>query len=239
MADYGKVDNPTLDIKDYKKGDFVQFLIYDTKPSYGIVSRINEARLSEDNLHLIHFEDGSPFEIFRTPKYGGIRKATEDEALTHFHSISDRFEKKIQNGGLMGAVYAREQYHLNSIIENLETNGVNPYKVITTRVKEPETGLYVLVGIYSGQGGSKHLEGLVSVPRLSEKEVSEIMIKIKPDGFGNIPSDVYNTPATSHGSLVAMRSYEVPEKARDFVPNPKILEDIGSEWRFSETFAKK
>ena len=128
---------------------------------------------------------------------------------------------------------------MNGVIAHLEAKGTNPYDAASFAVKEPCTGLYVLMGIYSGQGPSEHLEGLMVVPRLSESDVSYTMIKIKPSGFGRIPSDVYNTPATSHGSLVAMWSYEVPEKARELVPNPWKLECLKSEWRLSETFAKK
>lgn len=234
MAEYGKLDKPTLNVGDFQKGDFAQWLLYDKKPSFAVVTDVRN-----DDVRVIHFEDGFGFGFSRTPKYGGIRKATKDEALAYFHSIADSFEKEIEDGGLSGALSARRQHSLNGVIANLEANRVDPYTAITTAVKDPETGLYVLMGIYSGQGPSEHIEGLVAVPRLSEEDVSKAMIKIKPNGFGNIPSDVYNTPATSHGSLVAMWSYEVPERARELVPNPKKLEDLGSEWRFSETFAKE
>jgi hypothetical protein len=234
MAEYGELDDQILDVKEFKLGDFVKWLLYDVKPSFAVVTEVKG-----ENIYISHLEDGTPFELSKTPKYGGIAKASREEALNYFHSISNAFERKMNNGGLAEAISANEQHYLDGIIANLEADGANPYEAIRAPVKAPETGLYVLMGIYSGQGPSEHLEGLVAVPRISEKEVSKIMFGLKPDGFGNIPSDVYNTPATSHGDLVAYWSYEVPEKARVMVLNPSRLEHVNSEWRFSERAAKR
>ncbi len=229
MAQYGKVENPTLDVSDYQQGDFVHWLLYDVESSFGVVSEVGE-----ESVRFVHFESGLPFSVSRRPEYGGIRKATKDETFAHFDSIVDTFEKKIKYGGLSGAISASKQHYLNSVLANLKTNGIDAYTAISTAVSDPETGLYVLMGIYSGQGPSEHLEGLVAVPRLTEKEVSRIMFELKPEGFGNIPKEVRNTHATSHGDLVAMWSYEVPEKARVLVPFPNALEYKDSEWCFSE-----
>lgn len=234
MAEYGKLDNPTRDIEDFKKGDFARFLMYDERPSVALVVGVEKAVLK-----MAYFEDGFPRPLSKTPKYGGVRKATEDEALEHFSLISNKLEEGIEKGDLSGAISARKHHHLNGVLERLTSEGVNPYDAVMTAVEAPGTGLYVLMGIYSGHGPSKHFEGLAVTPRLSEGDVSETMIKISPNGFGNIPNDVYNIPATSHGSLVAMRSYEVPESARGLVLSPKRLESVGSEWVFSEAFAKE
>ena len=225
MAEYGKIDNPTLNARAFKMGDFVHWLLYDRKPSFAVVTDIKK-----DTIYIRHFEDGFPFEIPKKPKFGSVRKATRDESLAYFHKISYGFEKEIQAGGFPGAIAARRQHYLDGIISQLEGDGKSKYFVgsayyaATIAPEDPMTGTYVLMGIYSGQGPSEHLEGLVTVTRLSENTVSRIMKDICPDGFGRIPNNVYNTPATSHGTLVAYRVYEVPEKALGLVENPKKLE---------------
>ncbi|AJF61665.1 TPA: hypothetical protein HA239_03760 [Candidatus Woesearchaeota archaeon] len=219
MAEYGKVENPTLNVKDYKMGDFVHWLMHDTQPSFAVVTGTNG-----DNVQLRHFEGGFPFELSKTPKYGSMRKASRDESLAHFHQISKMFEKEFEAGGLSGALSARRQHYINGIISQLEEDGRNTFYAATIDPQDPMTGTYVLMGIYSGQGPSEHLEGLVVVPRLSEGTVSRVVKDTNPNGFGKIPSDVYNTPATSHGSLVAYWTYEVPEKALGLVESPKKLE---------------
>ncbi len=219
MAEYGKVENPTLNVKDYMMGDFVYWLMYDVQPSFAVVVETNGK-----NVQLRHFEDGFPFELSGAPEYGSMRKASRDESVDHFHKISEKFERKFETGGLSGAISARRQHYLNGIISQLEECGRDTFYAATIDPKDPMTGTYVLMGIYSGQGPSEHLEGLVAVPRLSEETVSRVMKDINPNGFGKIPRDVYNTPSTSHGSLVAYCTYEVPEKALGLVESPKKLE---------------
>ena len=87
MAQYGKVENPTLNAGDFRMGDFAQWLLYDRKPSYAVV-----ADVADDEVRLFHFEDGFRFGVTRMPKYGSVRKAAKDEALAHFHSVADAFE---------------------------------------------------------------------------------------------------------------------------------------------------
>ncbi len=220
MTKYGEVDNPTLNARDFKMGDFVYWLMYDIEPSFAIVTRV-----FENSLMIKNFDDGFPFEVSKTPKYGGVRKASIDETIAHFRKISEKFEKEIATRGLIGAISARKQHYLSGVISNLEKT-TDGYYAAKIRPADPMTGVYVLMGIYSGQGRSEHLERLEVAPRLSEDVVSEIMIILYPNGFGRIPSDIYNTPATSHGSLVAYETFEVPVKAFNFVfdEKPRRLE---------------
>jgi hypothetical protein len=228
MAEPGTLEDPTLDIKDFEEGDFVKFFRQDTEPSIAVVVYVGN-----DLLNLKHFEDGFPYNVAKTPSYGGVEKVTKNEALEHFFSISNKLERGVAEGGLLGVIHARKNYHLKGVLEILQSNEVDPYTAVTTDIESPKTGLYALMGVYSGHGPSDHLEGLAVTPRLSENEVSEVIIKEKPKGFGDIPSDIYDTPATSHGSLVAMRSYEVPEEVRELVSNPRKLKAVGSAWEFS------
>jgi len=218
MVEYGNVDNPTLDVKEFKMGDFAYLLLNDTQPSFAVVTDVNK-----DFIRLRHFEDGFPFKLSRTPANGSVRKATIDEALKHFKIISKELGIEFERGGLSGVIAARRQHYLNGIISQLKEEGRDTFYAATINPPDPLTGRYVLMGIYSGQGESEHLEGLATAPRLAEKTVSSVMMDICPKGFGKIPSDVYNTPATSHGSLVTYHTFEVPKKALGLVRNPKKL----------------
>ena len=219
MAEYGKVENPTLDAQAFKMGDFIQWLLHDRIPSFAVVTKVNR-----DDITIRHFEDGFPYEYPLTPKYGGVGKATKEASLVHFRQISRNLEKEFEAGGLAGAVSARRQDYLNGIINQLLTSNHDAYYAAIIEPVAPMTGRYVLMGIYSGQGESEHLESLIVAPRLSERTVSKVMKGLNPEGFGRIPSDVYNTPATSHGSLVAYQTFEVPEKALYLLGNSKTLE---------------
>lgn len=238
---YPKLINPTLSYKGFQIGDFVEFLLYDIKPSFGVVTEVIKKieGLEGGGICLAHLENGHPFIISKwCPYFGGLRKAGKEEALAYFQSISDGFNERIEEGDLSGALAAREKHELNSIVDGFKAEKADPYKVIMAPVRAPETGVYVLRGVYSGHGPSDHLEGLIAVPRIDENKVSKIMMKLKPKGFGNIPSDVHNTHATSHGSLVAMWCYEIPETAVGFVVNPKKLKCIGAHWRFGNALQK-
>ena len=183
-----------------------------------------EHHSSGGHIQLRHFEGGFPFELSKTPKYGSMRKASRDESLAHFHQISKMFEKEFEAGGLSGALSARRQHYINGIISQLEEDGRNTFYAATIDPQDPMTGTYVLMGIYSGQGPSEHLEGLVVVPRLSEGTVSRVVKDTNPNGFGRIPSKICDTAATSRGSLAAYWVYEVPKEQVGLVENPKRLE---------------
>ena len=234
MTHPSKITNPTLKASDFAIGDFAEWELFENT-AYAIITRIDG-----EKIYAAHFEDGLGFETDHMPKYGGARKATKEEALAHFESLSDRFESKVTEGGLEGAIAARKLFNLTHLITALKAEGVKPIEAIRQAgCKAPGTGVYVLMGIYSGQGPSEHLEGLIAQPRLTEEGVSRVMKLIKPGGFGSIPSDVYNTPATSHGSLVTYWAFEVPERARAMVPTSIKLEDNGAEWKYSEMYPKK
>ena len=228
MVKLEKIDNPTLDARELRMGDFIEFSFLGYRLSDGSESSYGVVVGTDDNVGSVkirHFENGFPFEYHRVVNNGNIRKATKEASLAHFRSISGKFEKEFEAGGLAGVVSARKQHYLNGFITQIEAvKEGSMFYAATIDPQDPMTGRYVLMGIYSGQGPSEHLEGIAVVPRLSEATVSKIMREIRPTGFGRIPSDVYNTPATSHGSLVAYQTFEVPEKALHLLGNPKTLE---------------
>ena len=75
MTKHGELDNPTLDVSEFKKGDYAEWLLHDSKRSFGVV-----ADIIGDSVNIIHFEDGFGFRVNKSPKYGGIRKATSAPA---------------------------------------------------------------------------------------------------------------------------------------------------------------
>lgn len=235
-----QLDNPNLNLADFNRGDFVEFLLPNKKHSFGIVidteTNVNDIPF----VNVTHYENGFPLGRSVDPRYGSIKKSTKDKALNHFNSVSESLKEKIKEGGLRGAIHARKQHQLSGVIDNLKLIP-DPYAAIMADVQPPMTGLYVLMGIYSGQGYSDYLESLLAIPRLSESKVTDVLSEIKPNGFGNIPGEIWNTSATSHDNLVAMVAYEVPKHVTYLVsPKPtRTLEELNFVWRFSETFAKK
>lgn len=212
-------------------GDFVR---YNTE--YGIVTGF------DGNSTLVtDFRQGYPVWIEDVnTDYCDLQKTDRDSVANYIRSVSRRFHEKIKDGGrLPRAISSRKLFHLNGILSNLES-GKDPLESL--KVDRPATDTHVLMGVYSGQGPSEHLDVLVVPNRtLSEYDISRAMIGVKPKGYGAIPGDVYNTPATSHGSLVAYWTYAVPEDVINFVEHRRDLfrlDDIGSRWSFSESMPK-
>lgn len=218
MLEHGKVADPTLNIEDFTQGDPVFWLMYDQSPSIGFVTR----RRAPD-IDICHFEGGYPFCVSRSPQYGSVRKTTIEEALRHLQEISAAISEGLQDppeeDRLRRALEARKQFYLDSLIAQIRDN-MNPWQAINSDHPRPRTGVYVLMGIYSGQGPSEHLEAITTPHSLKEPQISRLMFAHYPRGFGRIPSDVYHTAATSHGSLVNYGTYEVPQSALKLVENP-------------------
>lgn len=219
---YAKIENPETDIRKFNLGDFVHWLMYDRIPSIGIVMEKDAT-----HLYIAHYEDGFPFALGgEDPIYFSCKKATKDEVLEHFEQIHDKFEEEFKHGGLNGAVSSRRQHYLDQvsrIIKDEESRMLPLVLKYGDKVREPMTGIYVLDGIYSGQGPGRILQGITVEPRVSERTLGFLMKDICPQGFGAIPKEVRNTAATSHGDLVGYDAYEIPEKAMRLVVDPKQI----------------
>ncbi|MBU0958548.1 MAG: hypothetical protein KKB31_01255, partial [Nanoarchaeota archaeon] len=210
-----------LKTRDFELGDVVRFPGVGSDPTIcGVVVNVLKYSHSGGNIDVRNFEGGFPFDMEVFPQYRDIQKIGRDELLEHLILISDVLGKEAMVGGLPGAIAARRQHYLDQRINLLGDEGLHPNVAVRREVRDPHTGIYVLMGYYSGQGPSEHLEGLEVKPRLSESQVVGVMGVLRPKGFGRIPSDVWNTPSTSHGSLVGYRAFEVPNGALAKVVNP-------------------
>lgn len=85
------------------------------------------------------------------------------------------------------------------------------------------TGVYVLMGLYSGHGPQEQLEGIRVEPRLSEDLVSRLMKEIAPEGFGRIPPFIGDPAAAEYGKIAGYCAYEVPQNHLNLVKNPWVL----------------
>ena len=202
----------------YKMGDFVKWKMYDVKPSYAVVMDFDA-----ESVSIRHFEGGFPFQLSRDQDPSRVAIAPKDEFIEHYSMVSGKFQKEIEEGGLNGAMTARKKQYLDGVIEKLSQEDSNPFYAAKIPPDAPHTGTYVLMGIYSGHGPSDHLEGLVVSPRLTESAASSLMKEMHPNGFGRIPDHVRSTAATSHGTLVGYRAFEVPKESLDLVENPRKL----------------
>lgn len=202
------------EVQNLKAGDFVH---YRNSPyeGVGVVSKINK-----NGVELALFDSGFTDIIYAQAGY--VCLASEQEFMDHLDSIDRKFEETTAQGGLKGAVSARRQHGLQSVKEYVEWRSARMLEFV--KFPEPKTGIYVLMGIYSGQGESDQLQGIEAIPRVSESPLGQILFDIFPTGIGGILNDIYNTPSTSRGSLVAYRAFEVPRRALDFVKNPLSLE---------------
>jgi len=218
MTSNRETEKSALNTLELTPGDFIRWKTYDSSSLFGIVTDVKK-----NLVRFKHFEGGFPSELAINPRYSSAEKTTKDESLNHFYNISKDLEKDFGKGGLMGAISARKQHYLDGMISQIKDEEHSLY-ALCIRPEDPMTGMYVLMGIYSGQGPSNQLEGITINPRLAEETVSKVMRDIRPNGIGGVSNDIYDTPATSHGSLVAYATYEVPKKAVGLVENPIRLD---------------
>ncbi len=208
-----------------KIGDVVHYQ-NDPFNYFGIATSVKPDDRRGRVIRFAGFDNGFLFFENAPPGYVGI--ASKEEMDDYIGRLNENFAAEIAKGGLSGAISARRKHSLSSIVRLIDEGNISSHMMFDMMFgkgfPQPGTGVYVLMGIYSGQGPSDQLEGLRANPRLSEQTISSFMFDLRPKGFGRIPSDVYNTPATSHGSLVAYRAFEVPTEAIGLVENPLTLE---------------
>lgn len=215
MVKISEIAEPTSDIKEYSKGDFVACLLYDSFLSAGVVTKIAGA-----SMDIAHFEGGFPFGISRSPEFGKVGKISRGEAFEHFYGVISKFDDILGQGGLTGAIAARKKHYLDGIIGEFKLHPNISFDMVAPRVPEPETGTYVVAGIYAGHGPDpSRLEGITADPRFPERHIGSVLFATKPEGFGRIPENL----GQSRKSLVGYDSYEIPDSALIHVANPKKL----------------
>jgi hypothetical protein len=200
---------------EFRMGDCVRLLKSDDQSTYGVVTDF-----SANKVEVTHFDYGFPSVIEQPYDSLRINKVTRGDVLEHFHRVSKSIIRGVWMNPLFGAIGARKKHYLDNIIERLENPKQDPYYGVTIAPPAPMTGIFVAMGIYSGQGPSEHLQGLKVNPRVSERTLGSILTDTRPDGLGAIPGEVNNTAATSHGDLVKYAAYEVPAWATHIVEKP-------------------
>ncbi|MBI2584103.1 MAG: hypothetical protein HYW25_05530 [Candidatus Aenigmarchaeota archaeon] len=151
--------------------------------------------------------------------------STRNDALGHLHAVSDKFRKKMRCGCFDGLKAARQKYHVDEVIAQIEAGeDARDFLRAATHTREPRTGLYAACGIYAGNGPDSELfETFILDPPMPETEFHDTLHRSYPRGVGRIPDEVRDTAATSHGDLVGYNSFSVPEEARGLALFPRIL----------------
>ncbi len=208
---YNKIDE-----KKFRKGDFVRLAERSDMPSFGIV---HQTHTKEELIDIMRFEAGFPLVEEHTKDW--INLATKAETLAYLQGIHGRLRSQ-ENEELLAkralpAILAICKYDfLDHIISQIEESG-DRAKIT---VPEPSrTGIYLIMGFYAGHGPSDHLEVIKQDAGEDIRKLSKRLIRKYPYGFGKIPKEVVNTPATSHGVLVSYGVVEVPKSAADRRPS--------------------
>lgn len=85
-------------------------------------------------------------------------------------------------------------------------------------IPKPNTGIFVAVGVYAGNG--PHMPYCMAVsaePSLYPEQVAQKLWVSHPNGFGMIPCDSRELPKSTHGKLVNYWCYELPKSAAALV----------------------
>jgi hypothetical protein len=206
-----------MNVNGIKVGDLVKGIYYVNRPEkniYGIVTHTQE-----DRVEVITFNWGLPRTISQEYKFFPV---VIDEVLANYDEVNNEFERTFQQGGIVGAIASVNQYPLQKFLSRVR-DGALPLSAIKD-LPSPETGHYVVGGVYCGNGPSKrHLQGLIINPRISADKVSGFLEAIFHDEqFGNIPDHSNTLEATSGGDLVGYYAHEVPPKAEKLVKENTI-----------------
>ena len=229
---FEKIENATKNQKEFQIGDFVEFA-YDeidfkknktfVTNAFGVV--MYNSKYS--GFQIAHFLDGECNYETRDPD-GYFRKAAKEEGMGYLKQLSRQFEKMYKKGGLEGALAARKKFFVDAVT-NFVNKGPQKKDIYgfgwNINVKDPLTGYYVVRGVYSGNGPGTDLEAVMVSPRKSEYDIAQLLYILQPERIGNVPSEVNNTPATSHGDLVCYQAFEIPEFALHLAleKNPKRI----------------
>lgn len=225
--------NPTLDADELRPGDFVEWLLEDRcNTSYAVVTG-----LTGDRVNFLHYDTGFPWPGTMGLPNGTVKKTSQSMAIEHFVAVSDTFAEGIEKGGLEGAFSARQKYNVDQFLHYLDM-GVESQLALQISFMQPLTGVYVVQGVYGGHGPGRHLEGLSSEPIYGEKDLSQILIELKPKGFGNI-HEFLSKNEWSDERLIRFTCYEIPKDAISLVENPHILKSSEESYFFTEIFSKK
>ncbi|MFH1420673.1 MAG: hypothetical protein ABIG30_01765 [Candidatus Aenigmatarchaeota archaeon] len=158
-----------------------------------------------------HFGDkfsSTKFESFtyRDPPTD-IVPVTLDELLSGVQEVIDKYEPLIAQGGLKGAHEARRQFILQQVYNKLSAAKGNEGRLAViesdNRIPAPGTGLYVMIDREHG----KPLFGVRATPRHDEDTIAKAMTAL-----------LYKDEC-----LPTVEASEVPERALDFVENPRKL----------------
>ena len=159
----------------YNVGDFV--VPYHAGRSTGIVRSI----FSPDKIEVRTFREGI-LPVDETFVRIDIRAAKLEESIARLQLIHQSFEEEFKRGGLLGAVAARKQYHLDQLLENINKKMPVPDALNQAHL-EPSTGVYVVAGNYSDSGlclEEKRMQGLVisHEPKIAYEADAAILLKI-------------------------------------------------------------
>ncbi len=170
-----------------------------------------------------HYEQGYPVRSLVDLRVFTVNEVPLESALEHFAGIMERLDDAIRRGGARGAFKARSKDILRGAVRKLSLNQ-DPYDVALNPPEEPNTGMYVAMGLYEGVLESPFFQAFSLVESLSEKTAAEILFAIHPQGFEDIPDD--GQIQGCHRELCGYKIHRVPQKSIEIVGKYRRLELI-------------
>lgn len=139
-----------------------------------------------------------------------ISKDIPEARLTRLDTADERaeaIERERRQGLLQIALQLKEVQEKASWITSRIDGG-------SYELPMPRTGIFVVVGVYSGYGPHPPYITIVSaMPPMTEKQVADKLKEMHPSGFATIPGESTVLPGTSRGGLTEYRCHELPEYA--------------------------
>lgn len=171
------------------------------------------SRAGERSLHRI---TGDEKKYDENISYVKITDANNYERETKTHSLKklETVEQQMES-----AEQIRQQGILQIALKlkEVEDRAAWALAQITGEESDAEqtnTGLFVVVGVYSGNGPHKpYISAVKATPGTTGKEISLNLKEAYPDGMPSIPKNSTELPGTSYGQLVAYWAYELSEQA--------------------------
>lgn len=88
----------------------------------------------------------------------------------------------------------------------------------TDKITKHNTGIFVVIGVYSGNGPhSAYITAVSADQNFNEEEVSAKLMETYPNGITAIPGESNALPFTTKGKLIAYQSYELPPEAAKLI----------------------
>ena len=220
-----------LERKEYygKNGQYIAWKDSSSKTDeIGIFDRL-PASLADRFLHVYSLTDGFPQKVRIFPENDSVKLVDQKKGLDLVLNAENNLLKQRETGGLQGALAVRKHYQLSYIRKQLEKSekDFNNLAVILSIPREPGTGVYLLLPTYHGNGPSlRSMEAIRIVPRVPEEAAKELVMGlVRAEGrFGKISQANRDLEATSYGTLISIRAFELPNDALQLVGSPPTLE---------------